>query len=242
MAVTRRRFLGAGAALAAAALAPGARTRARPLDDGSRTVEALVAAHAILAAHGALPRGGHLSVRDERATGAFLLLGSLSGGRCGARDVRVHALASAGARDERAAHVHAAIYLARPDVGAIVHTTALPVIASGAAAGPGTAGAGTGGVTRGTASAPGVDILRGGVATIDASTAAAGEIARALGFRPAILLLGRGVLVVAPALPAAVFRGVYAEASLARRAPAIAPERAGPPASLARAGSAARAS
>ena len=110
---------------------PGSAGPADPL-----LIEDLVAANRILALEGVLDGWGHVSVRHDRDPGRFLLSRSLAPELISADDILEFDLdnnpVDARGRDlytER--FIHGEIYKTRPDVKAICHTHAPPVIPYG---------------------------------------------------------------------------------------------------------------
>lgn len=201
--VTRRRFLAVAGSIASAA-ALRAPVAASPRVD-ARAVTEIAAAHRILENHGAMDGGGFVSTRDGRER--FFLTGpSGSGG------VRSHELCDLRS-DEPMRAMHAAIYRARLDVDAIVLASSTSVACVAECGAP----------LR--AIGYGSDFLTAGVPAFDARGAWTAEVAaalaRALGAAPALVVLGVGLVVVAPTLAEAVARGVYAEASARLHARAV---------------------
>ena len=93
----------------------------------------LVVANRILAHEGVLDAFGHVSIRDPGDRGRFHIARSLSPAQVTEADLQV--LDLDGRRvsgDQRSSYaevaIHASIYRARPDVGAVCHSHAAPVI------------------------------------------------------------------------------------------------------------------
>jgi HCOMODA/2-hydroxy-3-carboxy-muconic semialdehyde decarboxylase len=202
--MTRRRFLAAAGGVAGAVVC-GQRLAAASRADVA--VPEIVAARRILASHGAMDGGGSVSAREGRDW--FSLAPSSGWG--GARSHRIGIVRSHG--PERA--MHAAIYRARPDVGAIVHASWRSVPCFGACGAP----------LR--AIGYGSEFLALGTPAFDARGSAWNEetadaMATALGTAPLLLVRGTGMIVVAATLPQVVARSVYAEASARLQARATA--------------------
>jgi ribulose-5-phosphate 4-epimerase/fuculose-1-phosphate aldolase len=218
------------ALLALAALAPApARPQVAPLapDARARLVEDLVAANRILADQGVLDAYGHVSVRHPTEPGRFLMSRSLAPELVTAADVLDHDLqgqapAAGGATLYLERFLHAEIYRARPDVGAIVHSHAPSLIPFGVSGVPlrplyhMSAFLGSG--------VPVFDIrAAAGASDMLVRTPALGRaLAKALGPNAVALLRGHGAVVVGPDLPHAVFRSVYAEVNARLQAQALA--------------------
>ena len=93
----------------------------------------LVLANRILAREDVLDAFGHVSLRDPADPGRFLIARSLSPAQVTATDLQVLDLDGRRvAGDERASYaevaIHAAVYRRRPDVHAICHSHAAPIV------------------------------------------------------------------------------------------------------------------
>lgn len=88
-------------------------------------IDDLVTANRILAREGVLDAFGHVSVRHPEAPDRFLLSRSRSAAQVTSDDIMVFDLAGEAVDDTRPAFlerfIHAGVYEARPDVGAVVH-------------------------------------------------------------------------------------------------------------------------
>lgn len=98
--------------------------------DGARN---LVAANRILAGLGVLDAFGHVSVRHPDRPDRYLLARSCAAESVRLDDIMAFDLWSRPANDDPRApylerFIHGRIYAARPDVGAVVHSHALPVV------------------------------------------------------------------------------------------------------------------
>ncbi len=193
-------------------------------------VEDLVAANRILAMNGVLDGWGHVSVRHNRDPRRFLLSRSLAPELITAKDILEFDLdnnpVDAKGRNlytER--FIHGEIYKTRPDVVAICHSHAPPVIPFG--------------VTsvqlrplyhRAAFIGLGIPIfeIREGFGMTDMliRNAAHGRaLAQAIADKPAVLMRGHGATIVAPTLPRLVGRSIFLamNATLQAQAMALAP-------------------
>jgi ribulose-5-phosphate 4-epimerase/fuculose-1-phosphate aldolase len=205
---------------AAAEQSPAAeQARAKAIDD-------LVAANRILADQGVLDAYGHVSIRVPGDPKHFLLSRSVAPELVAPADVLEHdlegnAAAPSGTQLFGERFIHAAIYAARPDVQAIVHNHApslIPFGVTGVALRPlyhmsAFLGAG----------APIFDIRSaGGETDMLVKTLPLGQaLAKTLGAKDIALMRGHGAVVVAPDMPRAVFRSVYAELNARLQAQAM---------------------
>jgi HCOMODA/2-hydroxy-3-carboxy-muconic semialdehyde decarboxylase len=101
----------------------------------------LVVANRILAHEGVLDAYGHVSVRHPSDPGRYLLSRSRSPQLVGADDILEYSLEGEAPRRKGAAqyterHIHGAIYEARPDVQAVVHSHADEVLPFSVASAP----------------------------------------------------------------------------------------------------------
>src|SRR5215813_6575360 len=193
-----------------------------------KLIEDLVAANKILVAQGVVDGYGHVSVRDDRDPSHYLMSRALAPELVTAADILEHDLDNnASDAQGRALYLerfmHGAIYKARPDVKAIVHSHSPSVIPFGVS---------------------GVPLrplyhmsafLAGGVPVFDIR-AASGEmtdmlvrnpalgqaLARTLGAAPVVLMRGHGAVAVGGGLPEVVFRAVYTEVNARLQAQAMA--------------------
>ena len=141
--MARRRFLTAGAGLAAALVwapagrlaAQGAPVSAGPADP--KLIEDLVAANRILVEQGVLDGYGHVSVRHDRDASRYLMSRSIAPELVTVADVLEYDLDSVpvdprGRTSYLERFIHGEIYKARPDIMAVVHSHSPSVIPFGA--------------------------------------------------------------------------------------------------------------
>jgi ribulose-5-phosphate 4-epimerase/fuculose-1-phosphate aldolase len=187
----------------------------------------LVAANRILAAHGVLDGFGHVSARDPRRADRFLLSRSLAPELVTREDLMTFDLdASPVDGDARRPYlerrIHGAIYRARPDVHAVVHSHAPSVIPFAASSVPlrpvyhmgSFLGAG----------APVFEIReRFGATDMLIREAPQGRaLAESLGGAAVVLMRGHGFCAVGDSLPVVVYRAIYTETNAAALQKAIA--------------------
>lgn len=178
----------------------------------------LALANRILVDRGVLDAYGHVSVRHPERAEAFLLARNLAPARVTRDDVMAFDLDGVALDgDDRTPylerHIHAGIYRARPDVGAVVHSHAPALIPFGVVA---------------TARlrpvchmsgflAPRVPVFEirdaaGAASDLLVRDAALGRaLAQCLDAAAVVLMRGHGVTTVGASLRQAVFRSVYAE-------------------------------
>lgn len=174
----------------------------------------LVAANRILADLGILDGYGHVSVRDPGNPKRYLMSRSLAPELVTAADVMAYDLDSnpvdaQGRSTYRERFIHGEIYKARPDVNAVVHTHAPPLIPFSNTAVPlqpmyhMSAFIGEG--------VPVFDIRKtAGMTDMLITNGALGHaLAEVLASKPAALMRGHGAVVVGPSLPIAVGRSYY---------------------------------
>ena len=194
------------------AIAQTAPTSAGPVDP--ILIEDLVAANRILAMEGILDGWGHVSVRHPKNPSRYLLSRNLAAELVTAADIMEYDLDSVPV-DRRGRDlyserfIHGEILKARPDVNAVIHTHAPPLI-------PFT-------VTqvpmrplyhRAAFVAQGIPVfeIREGFGMTDMlirNQAHGQALAKSLGDKPAALMRGHGAIVVAPSLPRLVGRSVF---------------------------------
>jgi HCOMODA/2-hydroxy-3-carboxy-muconic semialdehyde decarboxylase len=191
--------------------APKGRSAGRP---DPRLIADLVAANRILAQHDVLDGWGHVSARHNLDPGRYLLSRSLAPELVGARDILEFDLDSnamaANGRDlytER--FIHGEIYRARPDVVAIVHTHAPPLIPFGTTHVPLRPM-----YHRAAFIAAGIPIFEmredfGMTDMLIRNGTHGTALARSIADRPAVLMRGHGATVVAPSLPRLVSRAIF---------------------------------
>jgi HCOMODA/2-hydroxy-3-carboxy-muconic semialdehyde decarboxylase len=177
-------------------------------------VNELVLANHILANEGVLDAYGHVSVRDDRNPGHFLLASHLAAGVVTASDIVEYDLDSNPVRPNAPAgyterFIHGEIYRARPDVMAIVHCHSPDLIPFGVSKVPlrpvahlaGFLGEGV----------PVFEIRKvGGMTDLLIRNSSLGRaLAQTLGAKPAALMRGHGAVVVAPSLHVVAGRAYY---------------------------------
>jgi HCOMODA/2-hydroxy-3-carboxy-muconic semialdehyde decarboxylase len=206
--------------------APAAQPAASPEQARAKAIDDLVAANRILADQAVLDAYGHVSIRVPGDPKHFLLARSVAPELVTAADILEHdldgnATAPPGATLFSERFIHAAVYAARPDVQAVVHNHApslIPFGVTGIALRPlyhmsAFLGAGV----------PVFDIrTAGGDTDMLVKTLPLGQaLAKTLGANNAALMRGHGAVVVAPDMPRAVFRSVYAEQNARLQAQAM---------------------
>jgi HCOMODA/2-hydroxy-3-carboxy-muconic semialdehyde decarboxylase len=189
-------------------------------------VEDLVYANRILYDQGVLDGFGHVSMRDPRNPERFLLSRSMAPALVTAADILAYdrdgaPLAAAGRRVYLERFIHAAIYRARPDVNAIVHSHSPSVIPFGV----------TGTSLRPVyhmsaflgAGVPVFDIrdVAGATDMLVSDNRLGDALAKSLGDRTAVLLRGHGAVNVGASVQQAVFRAVYTETNARLQAEAM---------------------
>jgi len=192
------------------------------------SVDDLVLANRILYDRGVVDGFGHVSIRDPREPGRFLLARNVAPALVTADDVMTFAFdGSAVGGDDRKPYlerfIHGSIYRARPDVGAVVHSHSAAVIPFGVVP-----------------SAPlravfhMASFLRGAAPLFEIRDAAGADndmlirdealgdaLARSLGSGPVVLMRGHGSTTVGRDVREAVFRAVYLEANARVQAEAM---------------------
>jgi len=177
-------------------------------------IEDLVAAYRILAQHGVLDGFGHVSARHNRAANRFIMSRALAPQLVTAKDLIEFDLDgnpvdAQGLPLYLERFIHAEIYRARPDVGAVVHSHAPSLVAFGVTTVPlrpvchmasfiGRA-------------VPIFDIRNSfGLTDMLVSDSAKGRaLAEALGNSSVVLMRGHGVAVVGKTIPMVVGRSIY---------------------------------
>jgi len=192
--------------------APAAARSAGPADRA--LIKDLVAANRILAQHGVLDGWGHVSVRHNRDPRRYLLSRSLAPELITARDIMEYDLdnnpVDAKGRNlytER--FIHGEIYKTRPDVVAVAHMHAPPVIPFGIIDVPLKPV-----YHRAAFIAQGVPIFEicdaAGVTDLLIRSPALGSaLAQSLADKPAVLMRGHGATVVGPSLQRLVGRSIF---------------------------------
>ena len=187
----------------------------RPPDASPALLEDLVAANRILAMHGTLDAYGHVSARSDRDPTRFIMSRSLAPQLVTAGDIQEYGPECEPLGDSRKPYlerfIHGTIYAARPDVAAIVHSHADPVIPFGISK---------------TALKPVyhmASFLLSGVPVFDIRRVRDDNdllirdlplghaLARSLGTCQCVLMRGHGMTVVGENIPEVVFRAVYTE-------------------------------
>jgi ribulose-5-phosphate 4-epimerase/fuculose-1-phosphate aldolase len=181
-----------------------------------KLVDDLVYANRILADQGVFDAFGHVSVRHDKNPTRFLLSRNLAPALVTAKDILTHDLdgnpLEAGERKpylER--FIHAAIYRARPDVKAVVHSHSPSIIPFGVTATPlrpvyhmsAFLGSGT----------PVFEIRQAGGMTdmVIRDNKLADALAKSLGEHSVVLMRGHGDTVVGNSIPQVVYRAIYTE-------------------------------
>ncbi len=196
-------------------------------------IEDLVAANRILAQEGVLDGWGHVSVRHDRDPARFLLSRSLAPELVTAADILEFDLDSVPVevmeRDlytER--FIHGEIYRARPDVKAIVHTHAPPVIPFGVTTIPLQPM-----YHRAAFISLGVPVFEirdaAGITDMLIRDSALGRaLAKSIADKPAVLMRGHGATVVGPSIPRVVGRSIFLALNAKLQAQAMIMAQGGP--------------
>ena len=184
---------------------------------GPALVADLVAANHILFDQGVVDGFGHVSARHDRQADRFLLSRSIAPSLVGAADIMEFELdgtpvAPAGRTPYLERFIHGAIYRARPDVMAVVHSHSpgiIPFSVAGAGLRPvfhlaGFLGPETPVFEIRDVAGPATDLLV-------RSDALGAALARTLGDHAVVLMRGHGSTTVGADVRQAVFRAVYAE-------------------------------
>ena len=182
----------------------------------SALIEDLVYANRILYDQGVLDGFGHVSARDEKNPTHFLLSRSMAPGLVTTKDILAYDLEgtpidSSGRAVYLERFIHAAIYRARPDVKAVVHSHSPSLIAFS---------------VTGTSLRPVYHLssfLGSGAPIFDIRDASGmtdmlirnnqlgDALAKVLGDKPVALMRGHGAVVVGNAVQQAVYRVVYTD-------------------------------
>jgi ribulose-5-phosphate 4-epimerase/fuculose-1-phosphate aldolase len=190
-------------------------------------VEKVVIANHILYDHGVVDGFGHVSARHDGDPERFLLSRNRAPALVARDDIVTYdldgnALDADGRPSYLERFIHAAIYRARPDVHAVVHSHSPSVIPFGAAHRPlrpifhmsGFLGAGSAHFEIREA-AGNTDML---IRSMDLGHA----LARTLGDHAAVLMRGHGISVVGTSVEQVVYRAIYAEVNARLQAQALA--------------------
>jgi HCOMODA/2-hydroxy-3-carboxy-muconic semialdehyde decarboxylase len=192
-----------------------------------KLIDDLVYANRILADQGVFDAFGHVSVRHDKDSARFLLSRNLAPALVTTKDILAHDLdgnpLEAGDRKpylER--FIHAAIYRARPDVKAVVHSHSPSIIPFGVTATPlrpvyhmsAFLGAGT----------PVFDIRQSAGMTdmLIRDNQLADALAKSLRENSVVLMRGHGDTVVGNSIPQVVYRAIYTEMNARLQAQAAA--------------------
>jgi HCOMODA/2-hydroxy-3-carboxy-muconic semialdehyde decarboxylase len=180
-------------------------------------VRDLVAANHILFNEGVVDGFGHVSARDDRNPGRFLLSRSIAPGTVTARDIMEHDLEgepvdAKGRRPYLERYIHSEIYRSRPDVQAVVHShspSVVPYGVTGTQLRPIFHMSGFLGLTTPIfeirdAGGPATDML-----IRDRGLGAA--LAKSLGNATFALMRGHGSVAVGTSIKQVVYRAIYAE-------------------------------
>jgi HCOMODA/2-hydroxy-3-carboxy-muconic semialdehyde decarboxylase len=191
-------------------------------------VAALVAANHILLDQGVVDAFGHVSVRHDKQADRFLLARNMAPGLVTANDILEfdldgNPIAAQGRAVYLERFIHGAIYRARPDVHAVVHSHSPAIIPFGVASGIAlqpvwhmSAFIGEGAPIFEIRTVAGNDsdlLIRNNELGV--------ALARSLGAHEIVLMRGHGATIVGATLPQAVFRAVYAEVNARLQAEAI---------------------
>ncbi len=174
----------------------------------------LTQANRILVDHGVLDAFGHVSARDPEHPGRFLLSRNRAPGLVEPDDIMAFELDGTPLDDDRPPYlerfIHGAVYRARPEVGAVVHSHAPSVLPFTIAAEPlrpvmhmaGFLGAGATRFDLRDLRGDGTDLL-----IRDARTAQV--MAAKMGSATVLLMRGHGFVTAAASLQLAVFQAIY---------------------------------
>ena len=214
MTIAWRRTLLTGCAVVVACAAVIAGPQAQTAQPAADLIADLVAANRILAMEGVLDGMGHVSVRDPRGPGRFLLARSMAPELVTAADILEYGpdgepLDARGRTSYLERFIHSEIYRVRPDVQAIVHCHTPSLIPFAASDVPMRAMYHMAAFVAD--GVPVFDIRKaGGVTDLLVRDAPLGRaLARTLGARSAVLMRGHGAVVVATSIPNVVGRSVY---------------------------------
>ena len=210
----RRSLLLACAGLVAGVATVAAGPAQAPETSAADPVADLVAANRILVMEGVLDGMGHVSVRDPRRPGGFLLARSIAPELVTAGDILEYGangepIDARGRTSYLERFIHSEIYRVRPDVNAIVHCHTPSLIPFAASDVPVRAMYHMAAfVAEGV---PVFDIRKaGGVTDLLVRDAPLGRaLAKTLGAKSAALMRGHGAVVVASSIPNVVGRSVY---------------------------------
>ncbi len=174
----------------------------------------LAAANRVLVDQGILDAFGHVSARDPENPGRFLLSRNRAPGLVETDDIMTFDLDAVPIDDDRPPYlerfIHGAVYAARPDVHAVVHSHAPSVLPFSIASEPlrpvmhmaGFLGEGAARFDLREVSGDGTDLL-----IRDARTARV--MTEAMGPASVLLMRGHGFVTAAASVPLAVFQAIY---------------------------------
>ncbi len=187
----------------------------RLLTASRELIDDVVAANLILFDHDILDGFGHVSARNDRNPELFVMSSYVAPGIVTRADIREFNLDSEAVPDRGERHyserfIHGEIYKARPDVMAVIHSHAPPLIPFGATGAPQrpmyhmSAMVGLG--------VPVFEIRRfSNEGQMLIRSAHMGQaLAGVLADKPMVLMRGHGATIVAPTLTLAVYRAIYA--------------------------------
>jgi HCOMODA/2-hydroxy-3-carboxy-muconic semialdehyde decarboxylase len=183
----------------------------------STLIDDLVTANHILYREGVVDGFGHVSARSEADPGRYLLARSIAPDNVTAADIMEfdldsNAIDPQGRRVYLERFIHGAIYRARPDAMAIVHSHSPAVIPFGVTATPLRPVSHMGGFLGMTT--PVFEIRDAGGTQTDMlirTPELGAALAQTLGAAPFALMRGHGAVAVGTSLKQAVYRAVYAE-------------------------------
>ena len=192
-----------------------AKKPARLITAAPALVEDLVAANLILFDHEILDGFGHVSVRHDKDPTRYVMSRYVAPGIVTKTDIREFTLDSDPVPERGEKHyserfIHGEIYKARPDIGAVIHSHAPPLIPFGATGSPlrplyhMSAHVGLG--------VPLFEIRRfsNEGQMLIRSPQLGRALAGVLADKPMVLMRGHGATIVAPSLSLAVYRAIYA--------------------------------
>ncbi len=190
-------------------------------------IDDLVAANRILAGLGVLDGFGHVSARHPLLPQRYLLSRSLAPELVTASDIVTFDLESNAQADDRTPYlerfIHGEIYARRPDVFAVVHSHAAPVVPFAASNVPLRPIYHMSGFLH--AGAPVFEMRErfGNTDMLVRNGEQGRALAETLGSSPVVLMRGHGFCAIAASIPEAVFRAYYTQlnADLQQRAIAL---------------------
>ena len=196
-------------------------------------IEDVVAANRILAQEGVLDGWGHVSVRHDRDPNRYFLAGHRAPELVTEDDIIEYDLDSnpqdaRGRESVRERFIHGEIYKARPDVKAIVHSHAPPVIPFGVTSIPMRPM-----YHRAAFISLGVPVFEirdaAGITDMLIRDPALGRaLAKSIADKPAVLMRGHGATVVGPSLPRVVGRSIFLALNAKLQAQAMIMAQGGP--------------